>query len=160
MTDQKTRANSGSCNCTGLRKATRRISQLYDQALAPSGMKITQRAILAQVNRSGSTSVGLLAEALVMDSGALAHTLKPLERVGLITVEVDPHDRRHRLISLTKEGQEKLEETNALWLQAEKNFECALGRAEGAVLRTLLQTLISDDFATRFDKSLKTSAAK
>jgi DNA-binding MarR family transcriptional regulator len=162
MTNQKTRmetkANNGCCNCTGLRKATRRISQLYDQALAPSGMKITQRAILAQIDRSGSTNVGLLAQALVMDSGALAHTLKPLERSGLIALEVDPHDRRHRLISLTAQGRDKLGETNALWAQAEKNFESAFGRAEAAALRTLLQTLISDDFAARFDKSLAASA--
>jgi DNA-binding MarR family transcriptional regulator len=162
MTRQKTetKANSGCCNCTGLRKATRRISQLYDKALAPSGMKVTQRAILAQINRSESTSVGLLAEALVMDSGALAHTLKPLERDGLIALEVDPADRRHRLISLTAQGRVKLAETNALWAQAEKNFESAFGRAEAKSLRTLLQFLISDDFAARFEKSLAASARK
>ena len=68
----------GACNCTALRKASRRISQLYDAALAPSGIKTTQRAILAQVGRSEPATVGELAEALVMDSGALAHTLKPL----------------------------------------------------------------------------------
>ncbi len=56
------------CNCTTLRKASRRISQLYDMALAPSGLKTTQRAILAQISRSEPTMVGALAEALVMDS--------------------------------------------------------------------------------------------
>ena len=43
------------CNCTALRKASRRISQLYDTALAPSGLKTTQRAILAQIGRSEPT---------------------------------------------------------------------------------------------------------
>jgi DNA-binding HxlR family transcriptional regulator len=78
------------CSCTALRKASRRISQLYDTALAPSGLKTTQHAILAQIGRSEPTMVGELAEALVMDSGAFAHTLKPLERDGLIAVAVDP----------------------------------------------------------------------
>jgi DNA-binding MarR family transcriptional regulator len=157
MTKQKTdkKANNGCCNCTGLRKATRRISQLYDKALAPSGMKITQRAILAQIGRSGPTNVGLLAEAMVMDSGALAHTLKPLERSGLIAVEVNPDDRRHRLISLTAQGRAKLADTNALWALAEKNFESAFGRAEAESLRTLVQLLISDDFAARFESDLE-----
>jgi DNA-binding MarR family transcriptional regulator len=161
MTRQKkeTEANKGRCNCTGLRKATRRISQLYDKALAPSGMKITQRAILAQIKRSEPTNVGLLADALVMDSGALAHTLKPLERGGLIAVEVNPDDRRHRLISLTAQGRAKLAETDTLWVQAEKNFESAFGRAEAESLRTLLQLLISDDFAARFEKRLATSVS-
>jgi hypothetical protein len=49
-------------------------------------LKTTQRAILAQIGRSEPTTVGELAEALVMDSGAL----KPLERDGLIAVAVDP----------------------------------------------------------------------
>jgi DNA-binding HxlR family transcriptional regulator len=78
------------CSCTALRKASRRISQLYDTAFAPSGLKTTQHAILAQIGRSEPTMVGELAEALVMDSGAFAHTLKPLERDGLIAVAVDP----------------------------------------------------------------------
>jgi DNA-binding MarR family transcriptional regulator len=162
MTKRKTetKVDSGRCNCTGLRKATRRISQLYDKALAPSGMKVTQRAILAQINRFELTSVGLLADTLVMDAGALAHTLKPLERGGLIAIEVDPDDRRHRLISLTAQGRAKLEETNLLWTQAEKNFESVFGRAEAESLRTLLQLLVSDDFASRFEKILTTSVLK
>src|SRR5215472_3395337 len=89
------------CHCTALRKASRRISQLYDVALAPSGLKTTQRAILAQIGRSQPTTVGALAEALVMDAGALAHTLKPLERDELVSIDVDREDRRNRVVSLT-----------------------------------------------------------
>src|ERR1700716_1246380 len=89
--DQVAGPGKGSvCNCTALRKASRRISQLYDAALAPSGLKTTQRAILAQIRRSEATTVGNLAEALVMDAGALAHTLKPLERDGLISIGFCP----------------------------------------------------------------------
>src|SRR5215831_18259366 len=95
------------CHCTALRKASRRISQLYDVALAPSGLKTTQRAILAQIGRSQPTTVGALAEALVMDAGGLAHTLKPLIRDGLVATDVDPQDRRNRLIRLTGAGRKK-----------------------------------------------------
>src|ERR1700754_488576 len=88
------------CHCTALRKASRRISQLYDAALAPSGLKTTQRAILAEIARSQPTTMGVLAEALVMDAGGLAHTLKPLVRDGLVKLSVDPEDRRNRLIQV------------------------------------------------------------
>jgi len=142
------------CNCTALRKATRRISQLYDMALTPSGVKTTQRAILAQIGRSEPTPVGKLAEALVMDAGALAHTLKPLERDGLIAVAVDPDDRRNRLITLTRHGRQKLGETNALWANAQRGFEAAFGRAESESLREALRFLISDDFAAAFETGL------
>ena len=142
--------NGSECSCTALRKATRRISQLYDTALAPSGLKTTQRAILAQIGRSEPTTVGELAEALVMDSGALAHTLKPLERDGLIAVAVDLDDRRNRLITLTRRGRAKLAETDALWAKAQRGFEAALGRAESKALREVLHVLISDDFTAAF----------
>jgi hypothetical protein len=65
----------GRCHCMELRKASRRISQLYDTALAPSGLKTTQRAILSEIGRSEPTTVGALADALVMDAGSLAHHL-------------------------------------------------------------------------------------
>ena len=145
--------NGSECSCTALRKATRRISQLYDTALAPSGLKTTQRAILAQIGRSEPTTVGELAEALVMDSGALAHTLKPLQRDSLVAVAVDPGDRRNRLITLTRRGQAKLAETDALWANAQRGFKAALGRAESKALREVLRFLISDDFVAAFGTS-------
>jgi DNA-binding MarR family transcriptional regulator len=146
--------DAGRCNCTTLRKASRRVSQLYDTALAPSGLKTTQRAILAQISRSEPTTVGGLAEALVMDSGALAHTLKPLERDRLVAVETDPDDRRNRLITLTANGRAKLAETDALWAKAQRGFEIAVGRAESEALRKALRFLVSDNFVTTFESSV------
>ena len=146
--------NASRCNCTALRKATRRISQLYDTALAPSGLKTTQRAILAQLGRSEPASVGQLAEALVMDAGALAHTLKPLERDRLIAVTVDPDDRRSRMITLTRQGRAKLAESDALWAKAQAGFEAAFGRVESEALRQALQLLVSDRFNSIFEKTL------
>ena len=146
--------NGSRCSCTALRKATRRISQLYDTALAPSGLKTTQRAILAQLGRSEPASVGQLAEALVMDAGALAHTLKPLERDRLIAVTVDPDDRRSRMITLTRQGRAKLAESDALWAKAQAGFEAAFGRVESDALRQALQLLVSDRFNSIFAEAL------
>jgi DNA-binding MarR family transcriptional regulator len=148
---------SDACNCGALRKASRRISQLYDAALAPSGIKVTQRGILVEVGRSGPTTVGELAEALVMDSGALTHTLKPLERDGLVDIAVDPADRRSRLITLTRQGRAKLAETDALWGKAQQGFEAAFGRTDSESLREALRFLTSDGFSAAFDKTLSRS---
>ena len=146
------------CNCTALRKASRRVSQLYDTALAPSGLKTTQRAILAQISRSEPTTVGALADALVMDSGALAHTLKPLERDRLVAIGIDPDDRRNRLITLTPAGRAKLAQTEALWAKAQRGFEIAFGRAESETLRDALRFIVSDNFVTTFESSLSSPA--
>jgi DNA-binding MarR family transcriptional regulator len=142
------------CSCTALRKATRRVSQLYDAVLAPSGLKITQRAILALINRSEPTTVSALAEILVMDAGALTHTLKPLDRDDFIAVAVDPNDRRSRLISLTRQGRAKLAETDALWAQAQAGFDAAIGRMDSDELRRMLRMLVSETFNANFQEGV------
>jgi DNA-binding MarR family transcriptional regulator len=138
------------CNCTALRKATRRVSQLYDSALEPCGLRTTQRAILNHIARTGTPPIGELADALVMDRGALTHNLKPLERDGLVKISVDPDDRRNRLIALTASGRAKLAESEALWVRAQQGFEAAFGAAKSSSLRKALEYLVSDRFVDAF----------
>ena len=148
------------CSCTTLRKASRRISQLYDAALAPSGLKTTQRAILAQISRCESTTVGGLAEALVMDAGALAHTLKPLERDGLVSIDVDREDRRNRVVRLTPAGRTRLAESDMLWENAQRGFEAAFGRVKSEAMREAMRFLVSGEFVRAFQKATSTSKAQ
>jgi DNA-binding MarR family transcriptional regulator len=141
------------CLCTTLRKATRRVTRLYDMALAPSGLKVTQYALLKQIERCGPVAVGELAEAQVMDAGGLAHTLKPLERDGYISLSVDPDDRRSRLVALTAPGQAKVKETSALWDKIHVDFEAVLGADKSGPLRDALRFLVSEEFAVAFEKT-------
>jgi DNA-binding MarR family transcriptional regulator len=140
------------CHCTALRKASRRVSQIYDSALEPYGLRITQRAILNQIARSGTPMIGELAEALVMDRGALAHNLKPLERDGLVEIRADPKDRRNRLVALTVAGRKKLEQSATAWKHAQDGFEKAFGVAKSPSLRKALEFIVSDEFATAFSR--------
>ena len=142
----------GLCNGTALRKATRRVSQLYDAVLAPTGLRSTQRSILNHVARAGSPTMGELAADLVLDRGALAHNLKPLERDGLVRVEVYPKDKRNRLITLTDAGRAKLAETTALWTQAQHRFETAFGPQQAEALRSTLKLVSSPEFQHAFNE--------
>jgi DNA-binding MarR family transcriptional regulator len=142
---------AGLCNGTALRKATRRVSQLYDEILAPCGLRATQRSILVHIARSGGApAMGELAAALVLDRSALAHNLKPLERDGLVVVAVDPGDKRSRLIRLTREGEAKLVESTALWAQAQHRFESAFGAEAARALRGSLALIASAEFGQAF----------
>jgi DNA-binding MarR family transcriptional regulator len=134
------------CNSTSLRKAARRVSQFYDAVLAPSGLRSTQRSILIHVARAGTPTMGTLAQALVLDRSALAHNLKPLERESLVTIVVDPSDKRSKLVALTSKGKAKLRASMHLWKQAQRSFEAAFGRDEAAVLRRTLSVISSADF--------------
>ena len=103
------RANAGHvCACFNLRKATRVVTQLYDEALKPAGLRSTQFAVLAATRALGPVSVNQLAEWIVMDRTTLTRNLKPLERDGLIAVRAGD-DLRVRQVSLTAKGRKTLE---------------------------------------------------
>jgi DNA-binding MarR family transcriptional regulator len=136
----------GDCNMTALRKATRHVSQLYDEVLAPSGLRATQRAILVYIKQAGSPAIGELADALVLDRTALNHNLKPLQRDGLVTINVDRNDRRSRRVQLTKRGETRLEQSRSAWKLAQDRFEAVVGPKEAASLRRTLEWIASLDF--------------
>ena len=143
-----------SCNCTALRKASRRVSQLYDGALSSCGLRVTQLAILNQILRMGTPPMGELAQALVMDRGALAHNVKPLERDGLVETVADSADRRNRLIALTRAGRRKIAESERSWARAQEHFEASFGAKEAAALRRALAFIASDGFLEAFQRSM------
>jgi DNA-binding MarR family transcriptional regulator len=143
--------DSSRCNNTALRKATRRVSQLYDSVLAPTGLRSTQRSILLNIARIGSPTMGQLAASLVLDRSALGHNLKPLEREGLIVLDVDPEDKRSRLAKLTKKGESKLRETAVLWHAAQKRFEDKFGIAKAKALREVLALIAAEEFEEMFE---------
>ncbi|MBK5148540.1 winged helix-turn-helix transcriptional regulator [Burkholderia sp. R-69608] len=142
--------DNGRCNNTALRKATRRVSQLYDAILAPTGLRSTQRSIMLNIARFGSPTMGELAASLVLDRSALGHNLKPLERDGFVVLEVDPKDRRNRLAKLTKKGKSKLRETVELWNEAQDRFENRFGISRAKALREVLAIIAAEDFSEVF----------
>lgn len=131
------------CYATALRKASRLVSQFYDAALSGSGIKTTQRAILATLERSGAMPVGALARVMVMDAGGLAHTLKPLIRDELVLVSTDTGDKRCRLVAVTAKGIDRLRASDQGFADAQMQFEYAFGGDEAANLRDALNLLTS-----------------
>ena len=84
--DERSFIEPDRCNCTALRKASRRMSQFYDSTLVPSGLRSTQFAMLAELDRRADTppTIRELSEALVMDQSTIGQNLRPLGREGLI----------------------------------------------------------------------------
>jgi DNA-binding MarR family transcriptional regulator len=58
-----------------LRRASRALTQRYEQALRPLGLRATQLTVLQVLSRSGEVSQGQLGEMLAMDSTSLTRTL-------------------------------------------------------------------------------------
>lgn len=138
------------CHATALRKAARRVTQMYEDALAETGLRSTQLAILLELNNrvDAPPTMAELAEALVIERSALGHTLRPLERDGLIVLQ-EGEDRRQRYVVLTAKGKAKFKEGAHAWRIAQERFEEIFGRAEARELRQTLLGLAYDD---RFGK--------
>lgn len=129
------------CNNAAAKRASRRLGQFYDEVLAAGGLRATQYALLDEIARLGAPSLTELATALVLDRSALSHTLRPLERDGLIALRSVPDDRRIKKVELTQTGGERLARCAKLWLQAQASFENVFGSEEAAVLRSKLDQL-------------------
>jgi DNA-binding MarR family transcriptional regulator len=138
------------CNHAMLRRAMRRISQLYDTILAEIGLRTTQYSILRAVERLGPSSLNDLAAYLGMDRSTVGHNLRPLQREKLLALAVDPADRRSRKVTLTRGGQSRLAEARILYAQAQDRFELAYGPDRAAALRAALDEIASDEFAQAF----------
>src|SRR5471032_3149699 len=147
---QHSSATVSLCNGAALRKATRRLSQLYDSVLAPCGLKLSQHSTLVHIDREGTPNMSDLAKDMVLDRSALSHNLKPLERDGFIELLADETDKRGRRVALTPAGKKKLAEYKALWNEAQMRCENAYGAAKASKLRALLAEVYSDEVEQLF----------
>jgi DNA-binding MarR family transcriptional regulator len=138
---QPSREGVALCHCAALRRAARRISQFYDDKLAPTGLRIGQYGILATLHQSGEVSVNELAGLMELDRTTMGKNLRPLERDGLIAVGPSASDGRTRAIKLTAEGTAALKAGAPLWREAQKAFEASNGAEASAALRDALAGL-------------------
>lgn len=126
------------CNCFAVRKAARRMTQIYDAKLAPSGVRVTQFMVLMALNNVGGLSVNRLAELMVMNRTTMGKNLRPLERDGLVDVRISKEDRRSRDILLTRKGRSLLDRAYPLWRSAHDSFEQEHGVKFAEQFRSIL----------------------
>lgn len=141
------------CTNAAIRRAARRLGQIYDEALSPTGLRGTQFSLLTQIKYLEHPTLRELADALVMDLSALGHTLKPLERDGFVTLVRDEKDRRAKRAQLTRKGLAKQEEGVPLWQAAQSRFDAEFGAKKSQDLRKSLELVSSEAFAERLNAS-------
>jgi DNA-binding MarR family transcriptional regulator len=119
-----------------MRKASRRLTQFYDDALAPSGLRSTQFSILAELDRrSEPPTLNELAETLILDRSTLGHNLRPLERDGLLALQEGEEDARYRNILLKPKGKARFRKAYPLWRTAQDRFTSLFGQSQTEKLR-------------------------
>jgi DNA-binding MarR family transcriptional regulator len=114
------------CAAFALRKATRAVTQLYDDLLRETGLRSTQLAVLIAVAKRAPISVGDLAALTVLDPSTMTRSLRVLADADLI--DIAPRGvGRQKQISLTARGRRMLARAVPRWRAAQHRVIRGLG---------------------------------
>ena len=138
--DPRCLAAARQCTAAQLRRATRIVSRLFDDTMAPSGLEGTQLTVLVTLSLAGEMSMRKLAERMAVDRTTLTRNLMPLERNGWIESSAGA-DQRVRLVRLTALGKKTLEKALPLWEKAQHQVIAELGKTRWTELLALLQAV-------------------
>ena len=114
------------CMCGNFRRTSRALTQLYEEAIRPLGLRASQLTILQALSRAGEVSQGQLGEMLAMDSTSLTRTLAIMRRQGWIT-ERRGEDRRERWLRMSKGGEAQLRRVLPVWEKVQRRLRGQLG---------------------------------
>ena len=126
------------CLCLHTQRAARALARRFDEAFRPVGLTNGQFSLLMSLHRLDPPGMAPVAKLLAMDRTTLIAALKPLERQGLVTVGINPKDRRGRLLILTDSGREMLAAAVPIWRRTLELVEADLSTVEAPALRTAL----------------------
>jgi len=114
------------CMCASFRRAARALTQHYEAALRPLGLRATQFTLLQAFSLAGEVSQGTLGDILAIDSTTLTRTIAIMERRGWIASR-SGEDRRERLLSLSKAGRAEYNRALPHWEEIQQELRARLG---------------------------------
>lgn len=126
------------CASLHVRRAGRRLSQMYDQYLRPAGIRSTQYGMLRCVEGLPETFISDIGRVLGMDQTTVTRNVEKLEKAGFVASRPHPGDPRKKVVELTDKGKNKLEEAQPLWEEAQARIVSRMGDEKLGLLVQLL----------------------
>ena len=74
------------------------------------------------------------------------NTKRPLEKRGLVKLDVSEQDRRSCIVALTPVGKATVAKAGPCWAAAQRRFESAFGKDAAVELRTVLKEIATAEF--------------
>ncbi len=123
------------CIADKLRLLNRIVTQLYDEALRPTGLTTSQMNILVVVSKYGHAMPSEVGNWLHMEKSTLSRNVRRLQQSGWLTIRPSGKGRSHTL-TLTVKGNRALRKALPLWESAQKKAKVILGKAGiGEIMR-------------------------
>jgi DNA-binding MarR family transcriptional regulator len=129
------------CFCTDLRRASRKLTEAYDAALAPFGINIAQYFLLRTIVDHQPVSLTQLGTLVDLDRSTIGRNVKVLEGRDLTCRGNDVGDQRERVVSLTSEGKALLRRATPAWDRCQALMVEQIGAKKIEALRMLLDEL-------------------
>ena len=126
------------CMCASFRRASRALTQLYEDALRPVGLRASQFTVLQTLSLAGEVTQGKLGQILAMDSTTLTRTLNIMGRHGWIAKRRG-EDRREWRMRLSKAGEAEFKQALPHWEKAQTRLRRQLGEELSDNLMKLTQ---------------------
>jgi DNA-binding MarR family transcriptional regulator len=114
------------CVAVRTRVISRLVSRIYDEALRPHGIKVTQMNVLVAVGHLGTARAADLIDALAMEQSTVSRALERLARGGWIE-DVASSDARVRNVRLSAAGKRLVGEILPAWEKAQREVREILG---------------------------------
>ena len=117
------------CLAVRLRRLNRQVSRIYDDALRPLGIKVSQLNILVAATRMGEAKPSDVCRVLDLDASTLSRNLERMRRRGWIESLADEHDARLQPFRAAPAGLALLEQAYPAWREAQKAARKQMGAA-------------------------------
>ncbi len=132
--------NSSDCICRAVREASRSLTNAYDRALAPSGLRTTQFTLLSVLERQSVASVNQLSEDLGIDQTTTTRNLNVLESAGFVE-RVPHHDTRVKLMKLTSKGKQRRQAAIECWQEVQDQIKTSVSKEEWKTFQKVLRRI-------------------
>jgi DNA-binding MarR family transcriptional regulator len=116
------------CAASLLRRASRTVSNAFDTAMRPVGLRNSQFTVLVALALARQAPVSKLARLLGLDRTTMTRNLGPLERRRLVA-SVAGADRRNKVLQLTPRGRTALARALPVWQATQAGVVKDLGEA-------------------------------
>lgn len=114
------------CLCANVRRAALALTSLYDEALAPHGLKVTQLSLLSAVARHGEPNLTELSRATGLERSTLGRNLRVLADARLVSLSPG-EDQRDCVVALTARGRARVRAAARAWAAVQEDLARALG---------------------------------
>lgn len=132
-----------SCLAFRARALSRRITQIYEDVLRPSGLRATQANVMTAIAAHGSAPLSEIAKRIALDTSSLSRIVDVMRRNGWVVLRPDPEDERIRRVSLTVEGRDLYLRGLPLWREAQRRTRALLGEESADAFRELANQSLS-----------------